>query len=122
MGRAVGGDQPAPTCRGCPSTPMLAVPEARTPSRPIPEAYSSRGHPKVTETTPTTARLKPWPRLKHPYFILSFLPTPTPEAKSCLGRLRPWKLSDGMREDGDKWQVGALPHSSVFSNQRTRSI
>lgn len=50
MGRAVRGDQPAPTCPGCPSAPVLAVPEARTPGRPVPDAHPSRGHPKVTET------------------------------------------------------------------------
>ncbi len=50
MGRAVGGDERAPTCWGCPSAPSLAVPEARTPSRLVPEARSSREHPRVPET------------------------------------------------------------------------
>lgn len=74
MGR---GDQPAPTCRGCPSAPTLAVPEARTPSRPVPEAHPSRGHPKVAEThihtQPAPSR---GPRPKHPDFSLSSLTQP----------------------------------------------
>ena len=49
VGRAVGGDWPAPTCQGCPSAPMLTVPEARTPARPVPDVHPSRGHPKAAE-------------------------------------------------------------------------
>ena len=50
MGRVVWGDQQAPTCQGCPSAPVLAVPETRTPSRWVPKAQPSKGHPKVAET------------------------------------------------------------------------
>ena len=49
VGRAVGGDRPAPTCQGCPSAPMLTVPEARTPARPVPDVRPSRGHPQVAD-------------------------------------------------------------------------
>lgn len=93
MGR---GDQPAPTCQGCPSAPVLAVPEARTPSRPVPKAHHSRGHPKVAETLPQPA---PSPGLELSTQIppRPLLPTPTLEAKSCPGWLRPCKLGDGIR-------------------------
>lgn len=81
MGRAVRGDQPAPTCQGCPSALMLAVLEARTPSRPVPQAHLSRGHPKVAET--------PLQKLAPRFHLVLSYPPPHQRLKAALASSDP---------------------------------